>query len=51
MHYRNLLKEELRQKWSPDVIDINIFFKNAKNKEKQFLFNTKSKNLKTLDKD
>ena len=49
MHYRNLLREELRKKWSPDLIDFKIFFKNAENHGKQFLFNTKSKYSKKLD--
>ena len=49
VHYRNLLREELRKKWSPDLIDFNIFFKNAENNGKQFLFNTKSKYSKKLD--
>ena len=49
IHYRNLLKKELKKRWSSDLIDINLFFKNAENKQKQFLFNSKSKNSKKLD--
>ena len=43
------MKEELKKRWSPELIDVNLFFKNAENKRKQFLFNTKSKNYKKLD--
>ena len=43
------MKEELKKRWSPDVIDVNLFFKNGENKQKQFLFNAKSKNSKKLD--
>ena len=43
------MKEELKKRWSPDLIDINLFFKNAENKQKQFLFNTNSKYLKKLE--
>ena len=49
IHYQNLLKEELKKRWSPELTDVNLFFKNAENKQKQFLFNTKSKNCKKLD--
>ena len=43
------MKEELKKRWSSELIDVNLFFKNAENKRKQFLFNTKSKNYKKLD--
>ena len=43
------MKEELKKRWSPELIDLNLFFKNAEKKRKQFLFNTKSKNYKKLD--
>ena len=47
--YRNLLKAELEKKWSNDLIDLKLFFKNAEEKRAQFLFNPNSKNSKKLD--
>ena len=43
------MKEELKKRWSPDILDVNLFFKNGENKQEQSLFNAKSKNSKKLD--
>ena len=29
INYQNLLKEELKKRWRPDLIDVNLFFKNV----------------------
>ena len=49
IHHRNLVKAELEKKWSDDLIDLQLLFKNAKVKRAEFLFNANHKKSKKLD--
>ena len=46
---KNLLKAELEKKWSDDLTDLQLFFKNAVEKRAEFLFNPNSKKSRKLD--
>ena len=43
------MKAELEKKWSDDLIDLQLFLKNAEEKCAGFLFNPNSKKWKKLD--
>ena len=43
------MKGELEKKWSHDLIDIHLFFKNAEEKRTEFSFNPNSTRSKKLD--
>ena len=43
------MKAELEKKWRNDLIDLQLFLKNAEEKRAEFLFNQNSKKSKRLD--
>ena len=43
------MKGELEKKWSHDLIDVHLFFKNAEEKRTEFSFKPNSTKSKKLD--